>query len=710
MDKLIINLKEQFQKMCATGKLFRADISGREVYQFYLMAFPDGSNPTFRSPESSTHNCNNCNNFIKRYGNIVAVNEKGELMTLFGDLPIEGAHKVVADTLDKLLKTRKIENVFFETWDELNSLNYEKCKKDNPTFRLGIAVNHKTYTTEEANMFGVVTAGEVYTFNHLHVDLPKKFVDMSGNTVENIMAHYRDKHNVFKRGLEEIPMEVLMTVKDLINQGSLLNGNSYLHFINSAITHKKAYDALTGPKENWIWQTSYSLDEATAKFKNNLIGTFCEELASGVDLNVAWQNWNKRADPANYMKASAPITKGQIEAAQKFVTENGYIESFDRRLATIDDIQVSDIKHIATSDKVKAPVTIFANVKPTAAVNTKAQSFDGVEEVSIEKFMTEILPSCSSVEVMLQNRHEGNLVTMTTTKSSTSKPIFKWPNNYSWDYKGNLAGKSMIKEAVKTKGGKVDGVLRFSIMWAEGDATDNSDLDAWCRQPDGIEIGYSVNRYPSKSNMTGSLDVDIREPHSYRNTNIVENITFADKSKMKNGTFKFWVNQFASRGSKGFKAEIEFDGTIYSYEYNRPVSGNVHVAEVTLNNGQFTIKHLLPSNESSKTVWGMETNTFQKVNLICLSPNHWQEPGVGNKHYFFMLENAVNNEDVRGFHNENLLPELLDHRKVMEVLGANNKIPSSEPQLSGLGFNSTVRDSVILKITGTFNRTIKVKF
>jgi hypothetical protein len=305
------------------------------------------------------------------------------------------------------------------------------------------------------------------------------------------------------------------------------------------------------------------------------------------------------------------------------------------------------------------------------------------------------------------------MVSLTTANNPDSKPIFKWNNNYSWTFNGNLAGKSQIKDAVKEKGGKVDGVLRFSIMWAEGDASDNSDLDAWAKEPNGTLIGYSSGfRKDSGNNRTsmgGQLDVDITNPNGYHNKNIVENIVWDNLSKMKKGVYKFWVNQYADRGSKGFKAEIEFDGEIYSYEYNKRVSGNVQVAEVTLDENGFTIKHLLPESHSSKEIYGLETNTFHKVNLVCLSPNHWGENKVGNKHYMFMLDGCKSPTSIRSFHNENLIPELAAHRKVMEILGTTNMIESKDKQLSGLGFNATVRDELIVKLSGTHKRTIKLK-
>ena len=110
------------------------------------------------------------------------------------------------------------------------------------------------------------------------------------------------------------------------------------------------------------------------------------------------------------------------------------------------------------------------------------------------------------------------------------------------------------------------------------------------------------------------------------------------------------------------------------------------------------------------TMWNIDTNKFHKVNVMMLSPNYWDEQGIGNKHYFFMLDDCKNPEPVRGFFNEYLNSELTPHRKVFEVLADKMKTPYQEHQLSGLGFSSTMRNSVIVKVDGTFSRTLKVNF
>lgn len=706
MKELNKLLQAQFAIMCATGKLFKSQISGQEVWDAYLAAFDREDDPVFRDPESTVHNCNHCNNFIRRYGNVVAIDENYNIISLF-DVLAEEEYQASMDRMSKMLRKAPIANIFFETFQELNSLPYESCSKSNSVFRLGIDKNHKRYTKEEAELYGVVKPNEVRTFNHMHLDLPKKYVDMSGKSIESIQADYRSAKEVFLRAMVEIPLDTLMLVKDLINQGSLLDGETHLHKIEKILPFKEEFDKTSITKrDNWAWVTSYGLPYA--KFKNELIGVLCSELAEGEELNKACQSWNKRVDPANYMKAVAPITETQKKNAQKFVEENGYVESFDRRFATIDDIKADEIKHINIGEGSIKSASIFDSVKTTSSRH-KRNEFKGVEEVSIDKFIKDILPGCTSVEAFLENRHEGNLVSMTTSNDEDCKQMFKWSNPYSWTYKGNLAGKSMIKESVKSQGGKVDGVLRFSIMWSEGDSIDDSDLDAHCIEPNGNEIYFSntVSRTTG-----GNLDIDITGPQDHKRggKNVVENITYPSLSRMKDGVYKLFVHQYSARHSKGFKAEIEFNGEIYEYSYDNPVSGNVQVAEVTLKNGEFSIKHILPSSTSSREMYGLETQQFHKVNLVCLSPNHWGENKTGNKHYFFMLDGCKADSAIRSFHSENLEPELAQHRKVLEVLGAVNMLEPTDNQLSGLGFNATVNDEVILRLKGNFKRVIKVKF
>jgi len=695
-QNLVALLQAQFKKMQETGKLFQSSFNGKDCWNMYLWGF---ENPgIFRDPESNEYKCNCCNSFVKRYGNIVAIDSNYDIMTIWDiDLPQDNEYyksvKIVRDSL----KTSKIANVFVESFDFLHSSTYEKTNSRMTEFQLGIANNYKTYTKEEAEKFGVVEAGKVYQFHHFHLSLSKQFVDFSDNSVEAVQAGHRDAKNVLLRALTEIRLETLENVKEMIQTDALLDGKTHQYKIDAIIPLKQSFQNITdAQRENWAWVNSYNLP--FAKFGNELIGQLCYDIQEK-GLEVAVLAWNKRVDPANYMKAVAPISKGQREKANKLVAELGIIESFSRRFARIADINIDEIRFTNANSKSKA-AGLFDIIAPKSQEQVKIDK-DKLQKISIEELLELLNTHPKSIQVMLENRLEGNLVALTTAAVANSPLLFKWDNPFSWTFKGNLAGKSMIKAAVKDAGGRVDGVLRFSMIWNES-TRDTSDLDAWCEQSNGEKIGFSTefrkDRGQKFSSWGGQLDLDNINPGK----NIgIENIYFKDMNKLQDGTYYFRVNQYSARNSQGFKAEIEFDGEQFLYEYPQPVQqgANISVATVTVKNGKFSIQHHLPeTNLTAKSLWNIETNQFHNCTLVCSSPNHWGNNNVGNKHYLFMLQDCKTNEAIKGFHAENLREDLHEIRKQIDVLGNLLTIEPSEEQLCGLGFNATVRDNVVVKV------------
>ena len=61
---------------------------------------------------------------------------------------------------------------------------------------------------------------------------------------------------------------------------------------------------------------------------------------------------------------------------------------------------------------------------------------------------------------------------------------------------------------------------------------------------------------------------------------------------MKEGTYRLYVHNFASHGGKeGFSAEVEINGRVYEFEYDKELAPGeiVDVAEIIWENGRFTI-------------------------------------------------------------------------------------------------------------------------
>jgi hypothetical protein len=336
-------------------------------------------------------------------------------------------------------------------------------------------------------------------------------------------------------------------------------------------------------------------------------------------------------------------------------------------------------------------------------VSDRAQALDSVEEVPIERFIGEVLPRAESIEALFENKHGGNLVSLIAPANRDAGQLFRWNNPFSWSYVGELA--DSIKERVKRAGGNVTGDLCCRLAWFNHD-----DLDFHLQEPGGHEIYFATRARPSPYG--GILDVDMNAGHG-TTREPVENIFYAQRERMREGIYRLFVHQFCKReaDNAGFEAEIDFMGAVYRFGYPRTLrtGEEVTVARFSYSHkGGFVILESLPSTQATRTVWGLPTQTFHRVNVMMLSPNHWDGAGVGNKHFFFMLDGCVNDGTARGFFNEFLPVSLDKHRKVLEMVGSKLKPAPAEQQLSGLGFSSTQKNTLVCRVKGSFTRTIKV--
>lgn len=691
MKEYQVLLNKHFTEvMLKNGKLFRAAISTDVLWEIYLEHFQEGE--IFRSEEN--HDCRHCNNFIRRYGNIISVNENGETVTLFDFEGVE-EYDEVNRKLNTAIKECGIETVFMETFESLNSLPYEKTNKNQNVFRLGFLKNDKVYTVEEAAAGTIsVNPNQTYTFHHFYLDIPQEYVDKSGQSLGTIISEANQKHESLAKGLTVLDKETLEHVIDLIDQGSILDAEDQVKKLEDYIKTLSAYNEIKDTaKEAWLWIKSS--DYPYFRLHNELIGVLCSDIKEkGVD--VAVNLWNIRVDPVNYARATKPITETQKREAIKLVKELGYEESFNRRLATIDDIKTSEIKHINSGDGKNKGISIFDQIPTSKSSGTKVGEGS---KVGITKFMDEVLPGASVVEILFDYKHIGNLVTLTTTTNDAeSKRIFGWDNNYSWSFKDGLSGKSRIAEAVKNAGGRIDTPVRATISWNES-GNDTVDFDIHATEPDGTRISFMAYRgVGNLTNMTGNLDVDMIRPKGLG----VENITWSAVSEMKDGDYHINVHNYDRGTNTGFKLEIEILGKVYNFSKSGNIKGPTSAAIITKKGNDFTVKGLIDELTTKRNEWGIETGEFHKVNLVSASPNYWGENAVGKKQYFFFIEGCASDRPIKPFHPDQLKGDLKPARKVLEVLSHITQIPPSDDptQLAGLGFNATVRDEVKLKVDG----------
>jgi len=675
----------------AKGQLYRSSVSKDDLWTHYLASFPEGSNPLFK--ERSEHDCNCCKSFIRAVGDVVAIVD-GELTSIW-DVKLtrdEPEYQAVADAMSALVKAHPIKDQF---------LHYEATAGQDKSFQQAV--------------------DGVKTWRHFFVNIPAKYAPKA-DTIATTLSQKRSSYDVLVRSLNEISLDAVDTVLELIANGSLYRGEEH-KFAVTEFRKLKIKSEASGEAGTHLlaWQ-NLDKPESVLRIRNSSIGTLLTAVSEGKDLEVAVKSFEAMVAPSNYKRPTALVTKGMIEKAKQTIEEMRLTSALQRRYAVLPDITINNVLFADRSAKAVLTGDVFDEL--TSSVATIPKSLDKVEEVPISKFVSDILPLATSIEVMVENRHTSNFVSLIAPTDPSANQLFKWGNGFSWSYAGEVA--DSLREKVRAAGGRVDGVLRFSHSWNHvGRNASLMDLHVFTptstglTHKDGCHDGYPTGSRVGWNSRTNSVykgvqDVDYTDaaPEGYVP---VENITFPDMKFMKEGAYIFKIHNWALRQptNSGFKAEIEFEGQVFEYDFPRPLKHKewVTVAVATLKNGKFTIEHKIPVGQTSRQVWGIPTQTFRKVNAVMMSPNFWDDQvGIGNKHFFFMLEGCANESQARGFYNEFLKSELDPHRKVMEMVGSKLKTAPAAEQLSGIGFSSTQPNTLLCRVKGKFTRTIKVVF
>lgn len=675
-------LQEHFDVMQKEAThLFEVNVDKDELWNTYLDSFPVGSNEIFR--KRGIEDCDCCRNFIKNIGSAVTIKDN-QIHTIWELNLGDTTYQPVCDALDAFVKAHTVVDVYVTR-----------------SFKIG-----KDFNFEEID-------GKSHRWDHFFLELPSKFVNRSSRSNEKVKGEFRDTRNVFKRSLDEITMDALDTILELISFNTLYKGEEWRDVLIEFKRYKKEYDKLTSDseKELYAWEKSVTVGMAIGRIRNHSIGTLLINVSEYMDLDTAIKKYEQIVAPSNYKRPKAVFTKMMLEDAKKTITEFGYMDSLPRRFANLRDITVNNVlfSNKSAARRMVGANDIFGQMEKEVVVSPK--KFSRIEEISAQDFIDKVLPTAKEIEAFVENKHKKNFVSMIAPVNPDAKTMFKWNNGLSWAYSGNITDSDM-KQNVKAAGGNVDGVLRFSIQWNE-EGHDNYDLDAHCIEPDGTEIYYGSYRAPKITSMGGQLDVDVIYP---KGKVAVENITWEDLSRMKPGIYKFFVHQYSGSVRHGFRAEIEFNGEIYKFDYDKSMRTDekVQVAEVTLNeSGNFTIEEKLAGDSfsSGREIWGVNINQFVPVSVICYSPNYFdKQDGIGHRHLFFFLKDCINNEEPNGYYNEFLKSDLEKHKRVFEELGAKCHVEDTDDQLSGIGFSMTKRAELVVKVKGATERVMKIKF
>ncbi|MCG7629044.1 hypothetical protein MHM88_14630 [Epibacterium sp. MM17-32] len=630
-----IAVENHFNEM-SQHELYVVDSDRDTIVETYLSAFPEGTNPIFRT--NTEHDCSCCKQFIRGLGNVVAIID-GNLVSVW-DIPGIGyPYNIVAAKMAEYIKSLPIRSVF-----RTQERSY------------GAAVTHE------------LIDGHSHAWNHFVGRVADRHYDRDADATR---GRVNSVHGVLRRGLETLTADALTTVLELIDSNAIYRGAEFRKDVAGFLNLQAKYLA-AADKTLFVWE---HVKDRNARFRNTVVGTLVQDLSDGVDLERAVKSFETKVAPQNYKRPTALITPRMVEAAMGTIRELDLESALQRRHAKFSDVSVNNVLFVDNAVRGQMQDSDLTALLMEEAVSA-APNLDNAPCLSINDFITHVLPGATSMELLVENSMLNNFASLTAPVFDGNR-LFKWGNSFAWSYDGNVA--DSVKQRVKAAGGRVDARFRVSLGWYNHD-----DLDIHVYEPDGNLIYYG--------NKSGKLDVDMnaggrmsREP--------VENVCW---DRLKDGDYKVVIHNFTRRESidVGFELDVEFDGVPHKFFYPKPVRGEVKALAFKVKGGKVVQMGMgdnaMEAGSISQEKWGIRTETLVKVNTMVLSPNHWDEQfATGNKHWFFILDGCHNPEPVRGIYNEFLRPDLEQHRKVFEVLGDKTKCQPTPDQLSGLGFSST---------------------
>ena len=164
-------------------------LPGDNLWATYLAAFPEGTNNLYR--ERTEHDCSCCKNFIRQYGNVVAI-VGGKPTSIWDVEDAPYPYDVVAKALHEAVVSHPITNLF-------------------RTKEMKYGAEH---TFEK-------TGDSVKRWDHFWGEVkPKHYSSLP----DQIRGDYRTRVQTLKRGLEELSPAALDTVLDLIDSKALYRG------------------------------------------------------------------------------------------------------------------------------------------------------------------------------------------------------------------------------------------------------------------------------------------------------------------------------------------------------------------------------------------------------------------------------------------------------------------------------------------------------
>lgn len=391
-EAFIGRVRKRFRENCKRGPLFRTNISGEEIWNWYLSGFEPS--------EQKYHNCKACKHFITRYGGLVTIDEVGRVESAVwhsADIPQEYYRSIFIITSRVL--TSKIQGVFLSE-----------------TSTLGIPV------TNQWTHMSLILPGELV--------YKKTILDASQREAQKA----QDFQTVW-RALSEYSLEVLNQAVTLLEADTLYRSEKVLGPVKwlrdlKVLQCDSRSDENARTFRNKLWRAVALAPDGFCHPRSAVTSTLLDDLIQGLPFEEVKRRWEEKMHPLQYQRPQAAPTEGNIKQAEEIVAKLGIARSLERRFARLDEIET--IWKPTELFEAQGDGSVFGHLlkKEVKELETFGQKMTWV------KFRSEVLPKAKSIQYQTIFNRES-FTGILTAVHVDAPSILKWDsedrrNPFSW--------------------------------------------------------------------------------------------------------------------------------------------------------------------------------------------------------------------------------------------------------------------------------------
>lgn len=349
------------------------------------------------------YNCRACNNFIDRYGDIVRIDDNGNLEPVMWKYAPEFFKKAV-EAVRENVKSSRVTGLFL--------------------------------TSEKT--LGIPEAGG---WDHLYINVPNIYVrTKSFYSIDQVSAEKLEDFKMIQNAVNKYSIETVEAAVNLLRSDSMYRGEKILGIAEWFL--EVLYDVKNNPKRsNILWKKVATAPAGFCHISSSMIGTLLDDISEGMPLETVQRRFNEKMNPLKYQRPQVAPSAGNVARAEKIVAELGLEYSLKRRFARLDEIETiwkpAGKTYKLVTDTITSTSGVFGDIK-TKKYNEKKPSLDYVAKSKMTwvKFQRTVLPNAKKIEMRIPYGNNG-YAALVTAEDPNATPIICWDteehrNPFNW--------------------------------------------------------------------------------------------------------------------------------------------------------------------------------------------------------------------------------------------------------------------------------------